>query len=138
MIDFSHSPNRKESQYLGEKWKKGIPLEVAQLGSRVVLEKLRKFSESVGGSTMPTKLREAVNKMGPVITDNGNFCVDFQIGDALKTSEIHTAQSLETWLKTIPGILETGLFIRMANQAYFGQADGSVRTTSEQVYKNGN
>lgn len=122
---------------MGEKWKKGIPLEVAQMGSRVVLEKLQKFTESVGGSVTPTKVRQAVSKMGPVITDNGNFVVDFQFGDTLKTGETHTAQSLNGWLKTIPGILETGLFVRMANQAYFGQPDGSVRRTQERVFKNG-
>jgi len=126
----------KESQYLGEKWKRGIPLEVAQLGARVVLEKLQKFTTSVGANT-PTKTRQAVSKMGPVITDNGNFVVDFQFGDVLRTGEIHTATSIDSWLKTIPGILETGLFVRMANQAYFGQPDGTVHQTKERVFKNG-
>jgi len=126
----------KESQFLGEKWKRGIPLEVAQLGARVVLEKLQRFTDSVGANK-PTKLREAVSKMGPVITDNGNFVVDFQFGDVLETGKIHTATSIDTWLKTIPGILETGLFVRMANQAYFGQPDGTVHQTKERVFKNG-
>lgn len=112
-------------------------MEVAQLGSRVVMEKLQKFTDSINGTTGPTKVRQAVSKMGPVITDNGNFCIDFQFGDALKTSEIHNAQSIDAWLKNIPGILETGLFVRMANQAYFGQLDGTVTTTKERVYKNG-
>lgn len=98
---------------------------------------MQQFTDSIGGATSKTKVRQAVSKMGPVITDNGNFVVDFQFGDALKTGEIHTAKSLESWLKTIPGILETGLFVRMANQAYFGQPDGTVRTTKEHVYKNG-
>jgi ribose 5-phosphate isomerase A len=75
--------------------------------------------------------------MGPVITDNGNFVVDFQFGDSLRTGEIHTATSIDTWLKTIPGILETGLFVKMANQAYFGQPDGTVHQTKERVFKNG-
>ncbi|ODN01233.1 Ribose-5-phosphate isomerase [Orchesella cincta] len=127
----------KESRYLGEKWKKGIPLEVAQMGARVVLEKLQKFTDSVGGSVIPTKVRQAVNKMGPVITDNGNFIVDFQFGDAMKTGELHNAQSVESWLKSIPGILETGLFVKMANQAYFGQPDGTVKSTHERIIKNG-
>ncbi|CAL8138314.1 unnamed protein product [Orchesella dallaii] len=127
----------KESRYLGQTWKKGIPLEVAQMGARVVLEKLQKFTDSVGGSVIPTKVRQAVNKMGPVITDNGNFIVDFQFGDAMKTGELHNAQSVETWLKSIPGILETGLFVKMANQAYFGQPDGTVKSTHERILKNG-
>jgi len=107
---------------------RGIPLEVSQIGWKVVLEKLNKFSKSEGGVAA---LRMAVKKMGPVVTDNGNFCVDFQVGEALKNPERHTPQSMDAWLKTIPGILETGLFIGKASQAYFGLADGTVKVTKE-------
>jgi len=117
----------KDSTFLGENWQKGIPLEVSQIGWKVVVEKLNRISKPEGGHSL---LRQAVKKMGPVVTDNSNFLIDFQFGKALKDGN-KTPREIETWLKTIPGILETGLFVDMANQAYFGQADGSVKKTGE-------
>lgn len=112
------------SSYIGDKWKQGIPLEVSQFGHTVVLKKLNEFSQ-LASIDKPSHLRLAVKKMGPVVTDNSNFIVDFVIGDIIRTS-IHSPQSLNAWLKTIPGILETGLFVNMADQVYFGMQDGSV------------
>lgn len=105
---------------------RGIPLEVSRMGWKVVLEKLNQFSKTEG----QTNLRQAVKKVGPVVTDNGNFLIDFHFGDAFKNNKWNPKE-IERWLKTIPGILETGLFIDMASQAYFGQADGTVRKTEE-------
>lgn len=56
-----------------------------------------------------------MKKMGPVVTDNSNFLIDFQIGNTFKDGN-KAPREIETWLKTIPGILETGLFVDMANQ----------------------
>lgn len=66
-------------------------------------------------------LRMAVAKAGPVVTDNGNFILDWK----------EYRQDLE-WgnvdreMKMIPGVVETGLFVGMAKKAYFGTEDGSV------------
>ena len=49
------------------------------------------------------KLRKAVAKDGPVITENGNFILD------TKFEEIH--EDLEKQMKCISGVIETGLFI---------------------------
>jgi len=49
------------------------------------------------------KLRKAVAKDGPVITENGNFILDTKFG------EIH--ENLEKQMKCISGVIETGLFI---------------------------
>jgi len=117
----------KDSTYLGEHWKKGIPLEVAQVGWRVVVDRLDKYSAPEG---VVTHMRQGVKKMGPVVTDNGNFLMDFHFRGMFK-SKRKTPREVENWLQSIPGILETGLFIDMANQAYFGQADGTVKKTAE-------
>ncbi|XP_035707731.1 ribose-5-phosphate isomerase isoform X2 [Folsomia candida] len=116
----------KDSTFLGENWQKGIPLEISQIGWKVVLEKLNRVSKPEGGHSI---LRQAVKKMGPIVTDNSNFLIDFQVGNIFKDKK--SPREIETWLKTIPGILETGLFVDMANQAYFGQPDGTVRKTEE-------
>ncbi|MHA1519855.1 MAG: ribose 5-phosphate isomerase A [Promethearchaeota archaeon] len=104
---------RKDSHLLGEKWKKGIPIEVIPFAYVPVMKKL----ELMGGK--PT-LRMAKSKAGPVVSDNGNFIVDVDFGLLEKPAELNQQ------IKMIPGVVETGLFIKMAIKAYFGQADGSL------------
>ncbi|KAJ3058569.1 hypothetical protein HK102_010434, partial [Quaeritorhiza haematococci] len=74
--------------------------------------------KDLGGT--PT-LRMAVRKAGPVVTDNGNFVVDADFGP------IKDPGSLEKKLISIPGIVETGLFVGMADVAYFGLKNGEVK-----------
>ncbi|XP_043272389.1 ribose-5-phosphate isomerase [Venturia canescens] len=109
----------KNSEHLGEQYKKGIPIEVVPMAYVPIKNKIE---ESYGGSA---KIRMAVAKAGPVVTDNGNFILDW-----------HFPQGLENWskinteLKLLPGVVETGLFIKMATKAYFGMSDGSVKEQS--------
>lgn len=90
-----------------------VPIEVLPFAKALVLKELGEFCESL-------RLREGVGKAGPVITDNGNFIVDAFCGAIEKPRE------LEARFKKIPGIVETGLFIDMANIAYVGMGDGKV------------
>jgi len=104
---------RKDSKLLGEKWRAGVPLEVLQLGYVSVMKKLAKL----GGKPV---LRMGMNKAGPVVTDNGHLVIDVDFG------EIKDPAGLNTQLKMIAGVVETGLFVNMATRAYFGQADGTT------------
>lgn len=106
--------DRKNSEELGESWKRGVPIEVLPVAYRPV--KLR-IEEKVGGKAV---LRMAENKAGPIVTDNGNFVLDWLFDKPCVWHEINTA------IKLIPGVVETGLFLNMAKVAYFGKADGSV------------
>lgn len=67
-------------------------------------------------------LREAINKAGPVITDNGNFILDWKFDP---NSE-HNWSEINSRLIAIPGLVETGLFINMTRRVYFGNEDGTV------------
>ena len=109
---------RKNSLKLGENWHQGIPLEVVPLAYQSVISKVTEM----GANTVT--LRMAKYKAGPVITDNGNFCVDANFG----IIEPNDVQSLERKLNDIPGIICTGLFVRMACKAFFGNQDGTVST----------
>jgi len=62
----------------------------------------------------------AVNKAGPIVTDNGNFILDINFG------VIKDPKTLNQQLLVLPGVVETGLFIGMVERAYFGQEDESV------------
>ena len=84
-----------------------VPLEVHPFSAKPVLLKIRKMGAKAN-------LRMGKEKLGPVITDNGNFLVDADFG------EIDDVKDLEASLKHIPGVLETGLFAEMADTAYVG------------------
>ncbi|KAF8983429.1 ribose-5-phosphate isomerase rki1 [Entomortierella lignicola] len=105
---------RKNSKTLGEQWKQGVPIEVVPFAWRIVLAKL----QSMGSKD--AKLRMAVAKAGPVVTDNGNFLIDAPFG------LIQDPVTLLKDIKLITGVVEVGLFCNMAEIAYFGNEDGSV------------
>jgi ribose 5-phosphate isomerase A len=90
-----------------------IPVEIATFGYSSTLEKIRKISEK-------TALREAVGKVGPVITDNGNLIADVYFRSLRRPEIVHEK------LKKIPGVIETGLFLQMCDVAYVGRKDGRV------------
>ena len=87
-----------------------IPVEVHPFAYKYVQSRIVKL----GGRP---KLRHSTNKVGPVITDNGNFLLDADFGI------IHNPALLERRLKAIPGLLETGLFLNMADKVYVGLKD---------------
>ncbi|XP_076990998.1 ribose-5-phosphate isomerase [Tamandua tetradactyla] len=105
---------RKDSKNLGEQWHKGVPIEVIPMAYVPVS---RAVTRRFGGAA---ELRMAVSKAGPVVTDNGNFILDWKFDQVHKWSEVNTA------IKMIPGVVDTGLFINMAERVYFGMQDGSV------------
>lgn len=107
---------RKDSRQLGEQWKSGVPVEVVPLAHVPVARRLR----GMGGE--PT-LRMAKAKAGPVVTDNGNFILDVDFG----VVPPERVAELDGSVKMIPGVVETGFFVGMADVAYFGTRDGSVK-----------
>jgi len=61
-------------------------------------------------------------KAGPVVTDNGGMIIDWYWD---KQSE-RSWRDVESALHGMPGLVETGLFVGMADTAYFGMQDGTV------------
>lgn len=91
-----------------------VPVEVLPFALPTVVSKML----AMGGKPV---LREAKGKVGPVVTDNGNFIVDVAFGP------INTPKELDSQLKSIPGIIETGLFVQMADIVYVGTHVGTVQ-----------
>jgi len=85
-----------------------VPVEVLPFAVSTVMQRMREM----GGK--PT-LREGKAKIGPVVTDNGNFIVDVDFGP------IRAPRELGSQLKMIPGVVETGLFVEMADIVYVGK-----------------
>lgn len=97
---------------------KPVPVEVMPFAKELVLNKIREL----GGEP---KLRSAVKKDGPVITDNGNFVIDVDFG------VIKDPESLALQLSAIPGMVEHGIFCNV-DELYIGKKDGSVKIISLQ------
>lgn len=91
-----------------------IPIEALPFAAAVVTQRIREN----GGKPV---LREGAGKVGAVITDNGNVIIDAVFG------LVHEPKELECILKLIPGIVETGLFIGMADMVYLGTVSGTEK-----------
>jgi len=85
-----------------------LPIEVLPFALGTVLRKVEELCGKV-------VVREGPGKVGPVITDNGNFVIDADFG------EISNPFRLEGDLKKIPGVLETGLFLGLVDIACIGK-----------------
>ena len=57
----------------------------------------------------------AVAKMGPVVTDNGNFILDVDFGDLTGDK---SPERINEQILAIPGVVETGLFLGMVRSCF--------------------
>jgi ribose 5-phosphate isomerase A len=85
-----------------------LPVEVIPMAVTPVMRAI----EKLGGKP---QLRMGVKKAGPVITDQGNMVVD------VKFDAIDNPAELEKTLNNIPGVLENGLFVGVANKVLIGE-----------------
>ncbi len=90
-----------------------LPVEVLPFSIGTVARKI----EALGADAA---IRSGNGKLGPVVTDNGNFIIDADFGP------LSDPRKIDTELKAIPGVLETGLFLGYADTAYIGTSE-SVR-----------
>ncbi|KAH7642491.1 ribose-5-phosphate isomerase-like protein [Dermatophagoides farinae] len=106
----------KRAIVLGERWKKGLPIEVIPMSYMLVKQKI----ESMFGGQATLRMAQA--KAGPLVTDNSNFILDWKF----PTIPAEEWPRINTELNNIAGVVETGLFIGMASQVYFGNQDGTI------------
>ncbi|KAK9459678.1 ribose 5-phosphate isomerase A-domain-containing protein [Lipomyces oligophaga] len=106
---------RKNSSALGTAWVQGVPIEV------VPLAHARVTADLLAMGAISAKLRLGGKaKAGPVITDNSNTIIDAHFG------AIADPVALAKSIKLLVGVVEVGLFVDMADAAYFGNENGSV------------
>lgn len=91
---------------LGERGK--MPLEVASFAVPVCLDRLRSLGYE---ATL------VVDDGRPFVTDNGNHAIDCRIGP------IDDARRLQQQLRSIPGLVDTGLFLDAAHIVLIGGSD---------------
>lgn len=103
VVDGSKLVDRLGSTFL-------LPVEVLPMAMTPVMRAI----EKLGGQ--PT-LRMGVKKAGPVITDQGNMVID------VKFDAIDNPAELEKTLNNIPGVLENGLFVGVADLILVGEIE---------------
>ncbi|MFC4249540.1 ribose-5-phosphate isomerase RpiA [Natribaculum luteum] len=96
---------------LVDRLERPVPVEVLPDARPVVERRVR----DAGGEP---HLRAAERKDGPVVTDNGNLVLDCAFG------EIDDPGDLSARLSAIPGVVEHGLFVDLADATYVGTTDG--------------
>jgi ribose 5-phosphate isomerase A len=67
------------------------------------------------------QLRMAVKKAGPVVTDQGNLVLDVRF-----VGGISDPAGLEKEINNLPGVLENGLFVDLADQVLVGEINDGV------------
>ncbi len=89
-----------------------VPVEILPFAYGFVSKEV----EKMGGRCV---LRVGSGKLGPVISDNGNFIADCDFGS------IEEPESVESELNSIPGVVENGIFPgKMVDRVIVGTDDG--------------
>ena len=95
-----------------------LPVEVIPMAMTPAINALTKL----GGKP---ELRMGVKKAGPVVTDQGNLVID------VKFDSIDNPAELEKTINNIPGVLENGLFIGVADIVLIGEIIDGKPTVRE-------
>ncbi len=90
-----------------------LPVEVLPMAVTPVMKAIA----NLGGKP---EIRMGVKKDGPVITDQGNMILDVEFGAIANPTE------LEQTLNNIPGVLENGLFIGVADIILIGDIENDM------------
>uniref|UniRef100_A0A914HQI4 ribose-5-phosphate isomerase n=1 Tax=Globodera rostochiensis TaxID=31243 RepID=A0A914HQI4_GLORO len=106
----------KYSQRLGQSFE-FIPIEISPIGYVPIQ---RWITEKFGGEC---SLR--MFKCSPVLTENHNFMIDWKFPKAFASEANWKAVNRQ--ILCLPGVAETGLFIGVAEKAFFATPEGQVR-----------
>jgi ribose 5-phosphate isomerase A len=89
-----------------------LPVEVVHFGWERTFEKL----ESLG-----CLAKRRMNGADPYLTDNGNYIIDCAF------EEIRDAEKMHESVNAITGVVDNGLFIKIATKLVLGFSDGTTR-----------
>jgi len=99
-----------------------LPVEVVRFGLRSTEEWVHSCIEEAGAQGQVVLRKTSAGE--PYITDNGNFIFDCSLG------RIDDAEALHDLLKSVPGVVETGLFVGIADIAFVASETGVVTLTA--------
>jgi ribose 5-phosphate isomerase A len=93
-----------------------LPVEIDRFAFGLTVRRVR---EALAASNLPGKLRLRMGRQGaPFLSDGGHYILDCALG------RIHDAAGLEKALASIAGVVESGLFVGLADRVILGGPDG--------------
>jgi ribose 5-phosphate isomerase A len=95
-----------------------LPVEIVRFGAGVTRGAVEAALARMDVERRRVTLREGGS--GPVVTDEGHYLLDLHLG------RIGDAEELSAALNAIPGVVENGLFLGMAESVIYGREDGST------------
>ena len=95
-----------------------LPVEVIPFGWPATKALVEEVLASMDVMGRQSSLR--MNGTQPYITDEGNYILDLALG------RIGNARQLSLVLNQVPGVVENGLFVDIADQVVIGHPDGTV------------
>ena len=103
-----------------------LPVEVVQFAWQTTQKRIvQVLTEGVAtGDVRVDKISRRMAGDKPFITDEGHYILDLYVDAINKPKELDTA------LQTIAGVVETGLFLDMADRIVIADCDGSVSSYS--------
>jgi ribose 5-phosphate isomerase A len=101
-----------ENKYVHTLGAFALPVEVVKFGWEMTVRHLQKL-----GCTL--KMRLSADE--PFVSDNGNFIIDCSF------KSIGEPATLQQHINAIPGVVENGLFLNMADIVILGMKDGSTK-----------
>ena len=102
-----------------------LPVEVVKFGARSTKLGIEHVLKKLNYSVFQMHFRQKNNKN--FVTDEGHFIID------LKLKEIKKPQILHNDLIGCPGVVETGLFLNLANTIVIGRSDGTCTLIGEEL-----
>lgn len=102
-----------ETKYVTNLGQFPLPVEIVQFGWEVTCNQISKLG-------CKPKLR--IDNNAPFITDNRNYILDCFFEKIQDTNELNIK------LNMIPGVVENGLFVNMADTIVIGDSNGNVNT----------
>ena len=94
-----------------------LPVEVDPFGMAVTAEQIYDALKSTGCKNAQTTLRQNKDGSGPLVTDGGHYILD------CKCEVIPSPTDTALKLSQIPGVMEHGLFIDIADVVIVGETD---------------
>jgi ribose 5-phosphate isomerase A len=96
-----------------------LPVEVVRFGWQATRDAVEEALDRAAVAIRRVALREAGG--APLVTDEGHHLLDLQLG------RIDDAPALAAALNAVPGVVENGLFLGMAEAVVLGEADGRTQ-----------
>lgn len=93
-----------------------LPVEIDSFSWALTAQRIRKSLADLGFDDAPIALRPS--KGGVFVSDGGHFIIDCELG------RIHDPAAVDGALRALPGVVETGLFVGMAERIIFAGPSG--------------